>query len=115
MEKDKTSDFVKKHLASIPEKIKKANEVYKNNSVKFICTSEQKPAKNHLGEIIGEGEKRALYYIPKFGKHRVYRGGILTKPENWKLLEYSDFDEADVLCGEVNEVYGDDFQVEQIN
>lgn len=81
---------------------------------KFICTSGEKPAKNHLGEIIGVESKRALFYVRSTGKHRVYRGDFAKPHLRFKLLEFKDFDEADVLCGEVNEVYGDDFQVEEV-
>lgn len=81
-------------------------------SKKFIITSESKPSKNYLGEVIGMQEKRALFYNTYIGRNRIYRFPLYNKNIGFKLRDYTCEIEAQVTCDEVNELYNDDFKVE---
>lgn len=80
---------------------------------KFIVTSEEKPCKNYLGEIIGTTEKRALCYAKTVGKHRTYRESFeLNKGFCYQTFKTKEL--AQEAADYVNESYNDDFKVEEL-
>lgn len=85
--------------------------------VQFIIVSDEKPAKNFKGEIIGTTPKRALFWSKDVGRHRAYRASF-ELPENQALsmvmFKFDDKKEAQELCKGINKAYNDDFKLEAI-
>lgn len=92
--------------------------------IKYICVAPDKEVFNVNGESLGMQGERALYYSKDIGKHRIYRSQYPTPApymfngkninENLKLLYFNTNIEAKKLCTEINDVYGDDFEVKEV-
>lgn len=99
-------------LRWIREQIKRLEK-----DVQFIIVSDERPAKNFKGEIIGTTPKRALFWSKDVGQHRAYRASF-ELPENQALsmvmFKFDNKKEAQELCKGINEAYNDDFKLEAI-
>lgn len=89
------------------------------NKSEFICVAPSKEVFNVYGESLGIEGERALYYSSDIGTHRIYRSSFPIEPyyfkdvdinKKLKLLKYNTIEEAQSICDEINEVYGDDFE-----
>lgn len=85
-------------------------------SKEYICFSKGgKEEKNYKGEVIGISEDRALYFSINVGRGRVYRQTYpIPDFKNMKLFTYKKKGNAEKLCKEINEAYGDDFCVKEL-
>lgn len=81
----------------------------------YICIADEKEEFNYFGQSLGIREKRALYYDKSIGRRRVYRNSY-PKPDytGLKLFEYKTKCRAEALCKKINEAYGDNFEVVEI-
>ena len=84
----------------------------------YICIAPSREMFNAYGESMGMSGVRALYYSIDVGKHRIYRSSMPLEPFYFngkdinkclELLVYSTKKEAQEVCDEINEVYGDNF------
>lgn len=91
--------------------------------LKYICFAPSKEQFDVNGNSLGMGCERAIYYSKKIGKHRVYRQSYPIEPNMFKgkdinkdleLLYFNTKIEAQRLCTEINNVYGDDFIVREV-
>lgn len=91
--------------------------------VKYICLSPSKEQFNVNGESLGMSGERALYYAKSVGKHRIYRSTYPLEPyifkgkninDDLELLYFNTSIEAQRICDEINDVYGDDFVVKEV-
>ena len=91
--------------------------------MKYICWSPNKEMFNVNGESIGMRGERALYWSKSVGEHRVYRSSYPKEPyyfrgvdinDDLKLFEFDNKKIAKNLCKEINNVYGDDFEVKEV-
>lgn len=77
---------------------------------KFICHSKAKMQYDYLGNPIGMGDERALYYSKSIGKGRVYRSGYPNPSDlSFKPYEFNNQDKAQEQCNSINAAYNDDF------
>lgn len=85
---------------------------------KYICVAPSHEEFNAYGESMGMSGVRALYYSTDIGKNRIYRSTMPLEPfyingkdtnECLELLVYDTEKEAQEVCDEINEVYGDNF------
>lgn len=92
--------------------------------MKYVCVAPSKELFNIKGESLGMSGERALYYSESVGEHRVYRQAYPIKPYYWEfknlnedmiLFEFDSKEEAQKLCDEINEAYGDNFIVKEVN
>lgn len=61
-------------------------------------------------------EPRALYYASSVGKSRVYRNTYpVPMYKGLKLFAYKKKENAEKLCEEINNVYGDDFYAYEVD
>lgn len=81
---------------------------------KFIVTADERPAKNHLGEVIGTTPKIAVFYSKSVGKHRCYRREYQNPGKGFELFIFDNEKEAQDLADVTNEAYGNVFKVEEI-
>ena len=58
---------------------------------------------------------RALYYSTDIGRRRVYRSSYPHHDCKFKLFKYKRKSNAEKLCNEINEAYGDTFYVKEDN
>jgi hypothetical protein len=82
--------------------------------MKFIITSEQKEQFTFDGKSLGVGTKRAIFYNKKLGKKRNYRQDYESPSKGMVLLTFLDYEKANNHATAVNDIYNDDFVVEQI-
>ena len=81
----------------------------------YICVAEPREQFNYFGQSLGISEKRALYYDKSIGRRRIYRSSY-PKPDysSFNLFEYKTKSRAEALCKEINEAYGDNFEVVEV-
>lgn len=91
---------------------------------KYICVASDKEMFNVSGESLGMIGERALYYSKSVGKHRIYRSSYPLKPyifrgkdinKDLNLLVFNTPKEAQNLCDEINNVYGDNFMIKEVS
>lgn len=92
--------------------------------VKYICFSPSKEQFDVKGNSLGMSGERAVYYAKSVGKHRIYRSSYPIEPYMFKgkdinkdleLLIFNTSIEAQRVCDEINDVYGDYFVVKEVN
>lgn len=65
---------------------------------------------------MGISEPRALYYASSVGKCRIYRNTYpIPMYKGLKLFAYKKKENAEKLCSEINEFYGDDFYAYEVD
>lgn len=91
--------------------------------IKYMCLAPDKEVFDVKGNSLGMQGERALYYAKDVGKHRVYRSAYPLQPymfngedinKNLELFIFNNSIEAQRLCTEINDVYGDDFVVREV-
>lgn len=81
----------------------------------YICIAEPREEFNYFGQSLGMSEKRALYYSNSLHRKRVYRSSYPEPTDNsFRLFQYQIKSRAEALCKEINEAYGDNFEVVEI-
>ena len=91
---------------------------------KYICVAPDKEAFDINGKSLGMQGERALYYSKDIGKHRIYRNSYPSITpfifngkninEKLKLFYFNNIPDAEKLCVEINNAYGDNFEVREV-
>ena len=81
----------------------------------YHIVSQEKPQTNALGQPMGMRPKRALFYDPQIGDHRIYRRLENSPGVGFIKFQYKERSEAESVAKDINEAYNDDFEVEQIS
>ena len=81
----------------------------------YICVAEPKELFDCNGKSWGMSCRRALYYDRTLHRGRVYRSSYpISDFKTFKLFQYKTKSRAEALCREINEAYGDNFEVVEI-
>lgn len=81
----------------------------------YICVAEPREEFNYFGQSLGMSKRRALYYNSSLHRKRVYRSSYPEPTDNsFRLFQYKTKSRAEALCKEINEAYGDNFEVVEI-